>query len=380
MYAGGAVKAWLNTGSVNDDGRNWISLGTIAPGVSGVTGDMVRFADMDGDGLPDFLAVADDGSIRMWKNMGILGSKGSSLRFPDLDGDGKDDMVSVDAEGRVKAWLNRGVGNWKEIGEIAPGLDEDLTGAQVVFADVNGDELDDFIVIYGSGAVKAWLNNGNIPDKGKDRIWQTGIVISEGVGQPGRMVRLADLNGDGYADYLVVYDSGAVDCFLNKHNIPPKNGGRIWEERSMIATGVGEAGNKIRFADITGDGKDDYIIQYNGGSAKAYNNTGNIQFPGEGGDRVRNWATMGTISNSVEPQGPVVYADIDGDGKDDYLVVFAGGSVHAYLNKCDWKPPIPDDGEGGGGENGLNGGSSCQDVKGMSRFFHPFVTVLILRS
>ena len=153
------MKAWSNTGSVNDDGRNWIDLGRIAPGVPGVTGDMVRFADMDGDGHPDFLAVANDGSIRMWKNMGILGSQGSSLRFSDLDGDGKDDMVSVDAEGRVKAWLNRGVGDWKSIGEIAPGLDEDLTGAKVVFADVNGDELDDFIVIYSDGAVKAWLNN-----------------------------------------------------------------------------------------------------------------------------------------------------------------------------------------------------------------------------
>jgi hypothetical protein len=51
-----------------------------------VTGEMIRFADMDGDGNADFLVIAEDGSIRMWKNRGIIGTKVSSLYFLDLDG------------------------------------------------------------------------------------------------------------------------------------------------------------------------------------------------------------------------------------------------------------------------------------------------------
>ncbi|OGE52980.1 hypothetical protein PENARI_c009G01750 [Penicillium arizonense] len=41
---------------------------------------------MDGDGNADFMVIAEDGSIRMWKNRGIIGTKGSSLYFVDLDG------------------------------------------------------------------------------------------------------------------------------------------------------------------------------------------------------------------------------------------------------------------------------------------------------
>jgi hypothetical protein len=43
-----------------------------------------------------------------------------------------------------------------------------------------------------------------------------------------------------------------------------------------VATGVGEPRSKILFADLTGDGKAKYTVQYYGGSAKAYRNTGNI--------------------------------------------------------------------------------------------------------
>ena len=345
IYEGGAVDAYRN--SIGEGGRKWDSLGTIAPGVQGVSGPMIRFADMDGDGLADFLAVDEDGSIRMWKNLGIVGNEGSSVRFADLTGDRKYDIISVDAKGRARAWQNKGLGEWEPLGEIAPGLDEDLSDSRIEFADVNGDKLADYLVIYGGGAVKAYLNNGNLPHKspGK-RIWQEGITISPGVGEPGRKVRFADLNGDGYADFLILYDGGAVKCWLNNGNIPPRDGQRIWAEGAVVATGVGEPGDKVRFADLTGDGKADYIVQYDGGAAIAYRNQGNIP-DGEG----RKWAAMGTVAAGVNPQGPVHYADLDGDGKSDYLVVFEGGAINAYVNINTWRGG----GDGGDGDNGEDG-------------------------
>lgn len=359
VYDGGAVKAFRNTR--DEGGRDWDDLGTIAPGIEGVTGDMIRFADMDGDGLADFLAVADDGSIRMWKNLGITGTKGQSLRFADLTGNGRDDLISVDAKGRARAWINNGVGEWESIGEIAPGLDEDLSDSRIEFADVNGDKRDDYLIIYGGGAVKAYLNNGNLPNPGDRRIWQDGIVIAPGVGEPGSKVRFADLDGDGYDDFLVLYDGGAVKYWQNNKNIPNRDGGRIWKEGIVVATGVGEPGRKIRFADLTGDGKADYIVQYEGGAAKGYRNNGKIPV-GEG----RKWNDMGTIAGGVSPQGPVHYADIDGDGKDDYLVVFNGGAINAYINDNSWvpKPVEPSPGDGGGDGNGDGNGGSGGDEGG----------------
>ncbi|KAJ4179362.1 hypothetical protein NW767_014646 [Fusarium falciforme] len=304
VYDGGAVKAFRNT--LDEGGRNWDDLGTIAPGISGITGDMIRFADVDGDGLADFLAVADDGSIRMWKNLGITGTK--------------------------------------------------------EFADVNGDKRADYLVIYGGGAVKAYLNNGNLPNPGDRRIWQDGVVIALGVGEPGSKVRFADLDGDGYDDFLILYDGGAVKYWQNNKNIPPRDGGRIWKEGIVVATGVGEPGSKIRFADLTGDGKADYIVQYEGGAARGYRNNGKIPI-GEG----RKWNDMGTIAGGVSPQGPVHYADINGDGKADYLIVFHGGAINAYINDNDWTPNLPDKpdqptpGEPGDGDGDGNGGSGDGD-------------------
>ncbi|KAL4722684.1 hypothetical protein ACLX1H_010567 [Fusarium chlamydosporum] len=341
VYDGGAVKAWRNSGKLNKGGgSNWHELGTVVPGVSGVTGDMIRFADMDGDGLADFLAVAKDGSIRMWKNLGIVGVKGKSLRFADIDGDGRADIMSVDGRGRTRAWLNK-KGKFDDIGEISPGFNNDMSSARIEFADVDGDGLADYLIIYGGGAVKAYLNNGNIGTKNGKGIWKQGITISPGVGEPGAKVRFADLDGDGTADYIIMYDGGAAKAYLNMGNIGKNNGERLWRDGSEIATGVGVPGSKIRFADLTGDKRADYIVQYDGGAAKGYRNLGNIPKVGKG----RAWNLMGTVAGGVSPQGPVHYADINGDGKADYLVVFDGGAINAYVNDYDWKRKLPGEGD-----------------------------------
>ncbi|KFX94360.1 hypothetical protein O988_06345 [Pseudogymnoascus sp. VKM F-3808] len=350
IYQGGSVKALRNSGNLNRDSnrRNWHDFGTIAPGIAGTTGDMIRFADLSGDGLADFLQVEDDGSIRMWSNQGLVGADVSKLRFADLTGDGRADLIYVDAVGRAFAWVNAGLGNWQKVGRIATIRDdEDLSDSRILFADVNGDGLADYLIVYGGGAVKAWLNNGNIGRQDGQRLWTGPYEIAPGVAEnsDGSKVRFADLNGDGFADYLVLWDGGAVDAWLNQQQIPP-NGRQIWRAKETVATGVGEPGSKIRFVQLNDDGKSDYIIQYDGGSAKAYLNTGDI--PGSS-DKV-NWINIGAVAAGVGEPGPVFYADIDGDGKDDYLVSYADGSVNAWINVCDWvvkdPPDTPNPGDG----------------------------------
>ncbi|RYP53274.1 hypothetical protein DL768_001714 [Monosporascus sp. mg162] len=339
VYDGGAVRALRNTGNLNKDSakRNWEDWGTIAPGVSGITGDMIRFSDIDGDGRADFLAVSADGSVRAWRNLGIIPNKIKNIRFADLDGDRRADIIFVDQVGAARAWLNQGDRMWNYAGEIAPGPSEDVSNSRIEFADVDGDGLADYLLIYGGGAVKAFLNNGNIPDRGRGRNWQEGLTISPGIeGAPGDKVHFADITGDGRADFLVIWDGGAVTAYLNNGNIPPKPGTRIWQDGYTVATGVGEPGSKVRFADITGDRRAEYLIVYDGGAVKSYNNTGNIPDVG----RPRNWFAMGVIAAGVSPQGPVRFADINGDGKADYLTVFEDGHVNAHINTCSWKSDI----------------------------------------
>jgi hypothetical protein len=66
-----------------------------------------------------------------------------------------------------------------------------------VFADINGDGKADYICIAKNGAASAWINTG--PKAGT---WTVLGEIRSSVGADRANVRFADLNGDGKADYL----------------------------------------------------------------------------------------------------------------------------------------------------------------------------------
>jgi hypothetical protein len=68
---------------------------------------------------------------------------------------------------------------------------------------------------------------------------------------------MADLDGDGLADYLVVDEkTGAVTFWRNGGPDASKSGGWSWENLGQVATGLG-VGVGVQFADIDGDGKAD---------------------------------------------------------------------------------------------------------------------------
>ncbi|MEU1819081.1 GDSL-type esterase/lipase family protein, partial [Streptomyces roseifaciens] len=118
--------------------------------------------------------------------------------------------------------------------------------------DINGDGKADYLVVQDDGSVKAWINKGG---DGKEGGWESFGTFATGVGEPGDRVRFADINGDGKSDYLTLQDNGVVKAWIN--NGGTNHGG--WESFGTFATGVGEPGDRVRFADINGDGKSDYL-------------------------------------------------------------------------------------------------------------------------
>ncbi|MEU1819080.1 VCBS repeat-containing protein, partial [Streptomyces roseifaciens] len=141
-----------------------------------------------------------------------------------------------------------------------------------------------------NGVVKAWINNGGTNHGG----WESFGTFATGVGEPGSRVRFADINGDGKSDYLTLQDDGVVKAWIN--NGGTNHGG--WQERDIIIIGVGQPGDRVRFADINGDGKSDYLTVQDNGAIEAWINNGGR---GHGG-----WGVNGTFASGVgEPESKV---------------------------------------------------------------------------
>lgn len=104
--------------------------------------------------------------------------------------------------------------------------------------------------------------------------------VASGTGASSSRVQLADFSGDGRADYLVVADNGAVDAWINNGTGGWTSRGRIaggtgggWVSRGQVASGAGP-GAQVRFADLDGDGKDDYLVVADNGAINAWTNRG----------------------------------------------------------------------------------------------------------
>ncbi|WP_062430592.1 FG-GAP-like repeat-containing protein [Herbidospora daliensis] len=323
---GGEVSAWLNVGTGN--AVSWASKGVVATGV-GATRDQVRFADVDVDGRDDYLVVDGQGRVRAWLNgytaaggawtargeiASGVGAGGSQVRFHDLDGDGDDDYSVFDDSGYVRAWLNNYGGSrpWIYQGTVVGGAGVGPAG--LLMADIDGNGRDDFLTVNEAGEVGAWLNDRF----GRPDPWDyQGQIASTDA--PRQEVRFADLNGDGRDDYLLVKGDGRVQAWLNVR----EGDGVGWNFRGDVASGAGPR-DHVRFADLNGDNRDDYLVVGDQGQVDAWFNTGT-------GDGIA-WTSKGRLASGSAPRDQIRFADVDGDDRDDYLVVDSLGKVQMWRN------------------------------------------------
>jgi hypothetical protein len=228
--------------------------GTLANPVRVLTStpaSLVRAGDFSGNGLTD-LALLGPNGVTIERNDGKgnlhptatynVGPDPTGLTLADVNHDGKLDLLVGNALGDILVLLGNGDGTFRPYRRLDQNvalavLPTSSTTPEFIFADQG---LDRVVVASGSGSTV--LGNH-----------------STGIDNPGA-VQLADLNGDGIPD-LIVVNSGGNNVLVypglgNGQFGPELNGGKGFS--------VGTDPVSVTVADVNGDGRPDLVVANNG--------------------------------------------------------------------------------------------------------------------
>ncbi|KAJ7185457.1 SGNH hydrolase-type esterase domain-containing protein [Mycena filopes] len=328
---------------------NWIGMGVIATGPGlGTNGGLSNCLASSTSStqctcvLPGPTSVGQSVSKPASGNCADLNDNSTSVRFADLNGDGRAEYLWLDINGATTAFLNSG--GPTTVGFLPQGVIATGVGAkreQVHFADLNGDGRAEYLWVHDDGSVDGWFNAGG-PDNGPNAAkinWVAQGTVATGIGRDGAGVRFADLNGDGRSEYIYMEENGAMTAWLNIAG--PNNGPNAaqpgWLAQGVVATGPanGVTRDYIILADINGDGRADYLtVDKTTGAVAAWINGGG---PDEELNAAKvSWIFQGTIATGVGDIGwNIQFADLTGDGRSEYIdVAYNTSGASAWLNGC----------------------------------------------
>ncbi|KAI1008878.1 hypothetical protein LB504_001329, partial [Fusarium proliferatum] len=233
-----------------------------------------------------------------------------------------DDMIRIhhEKDGTNTYWYRQNQGGGKFAASKRFDVDMDCSdGPRYAFADFNNDGLDDFFCLKSGSAVWVSINQGGNPPKFKG----IGQIVGKHDGYEATDVRIADIDGDGRADYCLVEDNGAVICSRNGGT-----GDKYAWQGFKIAKGLQEtvfdknskpAASKsgVVFADLNGDFRDEYMWVSDTGSVHTWNN-----MRGWGKGIVPEWRDAGLIHKGQAAKGiqnRIKFGRIYGSGRRDYI-------------------------------------------------------------
>ncbi|MFE3829399.1 glycosyl hydrolase family 18 protein [Streptomyces sp. NPDC059092] len=203
--------------------------------------------------------------------------------------------------------------------------DAAATGSKIAFPDLNGDGKADYAVVGTDGKVTGWRN-----DDPRKAAVSLGDISPADRGNDPEWVYFADLDGDGKDDYIRILPPADSPTGISAMRMSrnTSSGGKIsWDSATIVANNLGYPPEKY-FTDLDGDGRDDLITLDRMSFPTAWQNKGK-GMPTEGGwNKISGFATPGETRGAQ-----VAFADITGDGKADTVrIEYTTGEVRAWQN------------------------------------------------
>jgi hypothetical protein len=335
------------------DGNLYVALGesngTFQPPVSSVGGYTAVYpvnfalADVNGDGLPDFIDLEigyasiylNDGNASFGGPSGIAAANYSTgynylgwtpgqnnLTVADFNGDGKTDFASVDSfYSRASLFFGNGDGSFQGASQIAEATPAPVVPDQMIVTtvlDVNGDGKQDILAAdEGNSASTGVLQiQSGISDGKGGFTYKTALSQSSIYNLYDILTQTGDFNGDGLQDIILYSETSSGAPVIS---VSLSNGDGTF--RQAVAIQLPNSPlylpASVAVGDVNGDGKQDLVIAYQGDDATGGVPSGYYVALGNGD---------GTFQTATfTPYGVMLYqpalADVNGDGKLDLILV-----------------------------------------------------------
>ncbi len=298
---------------------------TLLPGIEQpvFTGDNIGLyiGDFDGDGLRDYLEVANNANNKtqkIWRlfknkgngkfeytNWGFLNNEHTRLLIGDFDADGKYDFIEEYKPGTTYSYIQY-TSDGNNFTKKYPVITTEQRETIPIVADLNGDCMDDLILCYKNSSdykiIFCHLTGSYRTVNGKGTSNWDNVVT-------------ADFSGDGMCDIINIHKDG-FDYFRSAGSSQIEKVGTYWFFKSS---------DYVYPGDFNGDGNTDILkIDSSRKNITIYTSTGT-------------GFSSNLPTNFVNPADYEVFiADINGDGMDDLYAVKRSGeytATKAFINE-----------------------------------------------
>jgi flagellar protein FlgJ len=181
-------------------------------------------------------------------------------------------------------------------------------------ASLSGDARAEIVHIDAAGTVRGFHNVNGLAGLPYPQ-----PAVTVGIGFDPARTRFADLDGDGKSEIVHIEPGGTVRAFRNVNGLSTPT---FPQASVVVAEGADPAGT--RFGDIDGDGRAELIIIDAGGTVRALRNVNGLSAP--------TYPQPATVVGVGFDRARTLFADVDGDRKDEIVLIDAAGTVRAFRN------------------------------------------------